>query len=310
MDTEKLMEEVTGLIENLPPLPWQQAPKQCGHARCDCPLMQNYVRDAQDRTVFAVVLEGSTDWKMRRMEGDIAAVLARLVSCVPELAAALKASEEQNKATTISLRCAEASLKAATAETEPVKSANLAANKRIVELEREADRLITQRDRWEEQVGDMAASAGCEEEFSNWHDHKDCVEECVAVLKAERDAARAELAQPSACPNCTAKMRRLDRMDSAGHAAYELDKARKDAAGQNKRAQKLEQEAKTIHAELMRSTQSLAEVTNKLNAATLQIADLRTEQHAWAQRAAEHETEKLEARAELEAERRKGCSNG
>ena len=58
---------------------------------------------------------------------------------VPDLAAALKASEEQNKATTISLRCAEASLKAATAETEPVKSANLAANKRIVELEHDRD---------------------------------------------------------------------------------------------------------------------------------------------------------------------------
>ena len=55
------------------------------------------------------------------------------------LAAALKASEEQNKATPISLRCAEANLKAAIAETEPVKSANLAANKRIVELEHERD---------------------------------------------------------------------------------------------------------------------------------------------------------------------------
>ena len=65
---------------------------------------------------------------------------------------------------------------------------------------------------------------------------------------------RAELAQPAICPNCTAKMRRLDRMDSAGHAAYELDKARKDAAGQNKRAQKAEQEAKALRAELARLT--------------------------------------------------------
>ena len=168
MDATKLIEEVTGLIGKLPALPWQQAPKQCGHTRCDCPLMQNYVRDAQDRTVFAVALEGSTDWKMRRLEGEIAAVLARLVSCVPELIAALKASEEQNKATTISLRCAEVNLKAATAETEPVKSANLAANKRIVELEYE-------RDEERRKV--------------------DALLESSALLRDERDAARAELAR-------------------------------------------------------------------------------------------------------------------
>jgi len=61
------------------------------------------------------------------------------LTLIIDLVAALKASEEQNKATTISLRCAEANLKAAIAETEPVKSANLAANKRIVELEQERD---------------------------------------------------------------------------------------------------------------------------------------------------------------------------
>ena len=153
-----------------------------------------------------------------------------------DLAAALKASEERAR------------------EAEDLAAANVAANKRIVELEQETDRLITQRDRWEEQVGDMAASVGCEEEFSNWHDHKDCVEERVSVLKTERDAARAELAQPYICPNCTAKLRRLDRMDSTGYAAYELDKARKDAAGQNERAQKAEQEAKALRAELARLT--------------------------------------------------------
>lgn len=76
----------------------------------------------------------------------------------------------------------------------------------------------------------------------------------IEALEHDRDAARAELAQPSICPNCTAKMRRLDRMDSAGHAAYELDKARKDAAGQNKRAQKAEQQAKALRAELARLT--------------------------------------------------------
>lgn len=149
----------------------------------------------------------------RRLQVD---ELRAVLDVVERLTAALKASEEQNKATTISLRCAEANLKAAIAETEPVKSANLAANKRIVELEH------------------------------------------------ERDAARAELAQPSICPNCTAKMRRLDRMDAAGHAAYELDKARKDAAGQNKRAQKAEREAKGLHAELMRAIAQVQELRTEL----------------------------------------------
>lgn len=55
------------------------------------------------------------------------------------LATALRAEREQGKATTISLRCAEAALKEATAIVEPLKSANLAANKRIVELEHERD---------------------------------------------------------------------------------------------------------------------------------------------------------------------------
>ena len=119
-----------------------------------------------------------------------------------DLAAALKASEEQNGAIRRGLdweraereKVAEFARKIGR-ERDDLAAANLAANKRIVELEQETDRLITQRDHWEEQVGDMAASAGCEEEFSNWHDHKDCVEERVAVLKTERDAARAELAR-------------------------------------------------------------------------------------------------------------------
>lgn len=110
----------------------------------------------------------------RRLQVD---ELRAVLDVIERLTAALKASEERAR------------------KAEELAAANLAANKRIVELEQEADRLITQRDRWEEQVGDMAASAGCEEEFSNWHDHKDCVEECVAVLKTERDAARAELAR-------------------------------------------------------------------------------------------------------------------
>ena len=121
---------------------------------------------------------------------------------VIDLAAALKASEEQNGAIRRGLdweraereKVAEFARKIGR-ERDDLAAANLAANKRIVELEQETDRLITQRDHWEEQVGDMAASAGCEEEFSNWHDHKDCVEERVAVLKTERDAARAELAR-------------------------------------------------------------------------------------------------------------------
>jgi len=76
----------------------------------------------------------------------------------------------------------------------------------------------------------------------------------IVELGHDRDAARAELAQPSICPNCTATLRRLDRMDSTGYAAYALDKARKDATGQNKRAQRVEQEAKALRAELARLT--------------------------------------------------------
>lgn len=69
-----------------------------------------------------------------------------------DLTAALKASKEQNKATTISLRCAEANLQAAIAETEPVKSANLAANKRIVELEHESDEWMRRAEGWESEA--------------------------------------------------------------------------------------------------------------------------------------------------------------
>ena len=91
---------------------------------------------------------------------------------------------------------------------------------------------------------------------------------CARVLAEQQrkreEAARAELAQPAICPNCTAKMRRLDRMDSAGHAAYELDKARKDAAGQNKRAHKAEQEAKKLHAEVMYAIAQIKELRAEL----------------------------------------------
>lgn len=56
------------------------------------------------------------------------------------------------------------------------------------------DQVMTQRDHWEEQVGNMAAQAGCEDEFSSAHDHSSCVAEYFAVVKAERDEARTQLA--------------------------------------------------------------------------------------------------------------------
>lgn len=122
---------------------------------------------------------------------------------VPDLAAALKASEEQNKATTISLRCAEASLKAATAETEPAKSANLAANKRIVELEHERDEAHQQLREIAESYN-AECSAGGEPPpaltcmllaLKQIRDQKQQMRDGFNYLIAERDAARAELAR-------------------------------------------------------------------------------------------------------------------
>ena len=124
----------------------------------------------------------------------------------------------------------------------------------------DTEKLIEEAERWAKNVSESPGNGTAGEEL---YGAKLLCDLAVALRESEerarkaehdREAARAELAQPAICPNCTAKMRRLDRMDSAGHAAYELDKARKDAAGQNKRAQKAEQEAKALRAELARFT--------------------------------------------------------
>jgi hypothetical protein len=57
------------------------------------------------------------------------------------------------------------------------------------------DQVLRQRDRWEDQVGDMAAQAGCDNEFTSDHDHSHCVTEAVSLLRSQCDAALAELAK-------------------------------------------------------------------------------------------------------------------
>lgn len=119
-----------------------------------------------------------------------------LAGLLDKLIAALKASEERNKATTISLRCAEANLKAAIAETEPVKSANLAANKRIVELEQETDGLhdaLRTCDESRKELIDGLKTA---------RDTLDLGKRLIQALEHERDAARAEL-EAERCKGCS-----------------------------------------------------------------------------------------------------------
>lgn len=64
--------------------------------------------------------------------------------------------------------------------------------------ERGADKIMAERDDREEQVGDMALQAGCDEEFSNLHDHRTCVSEGVALLKGRLMAAAMEIREARA----------------------------------------------------------------------------------------------------------------
>ena len=112
MDAEKLIEEAGRLCDAADPGPWE--------------LDDNVVMSGEEAVAECYLF------------GD-ARFIARARTLVPDLVTALRAEREQGKATTISLRCAEAALKEATAIVEPLKSANLAANKRIVELEQERD---------------------------------------------------------------------------------------------------------------------------------------------------------------------------
>lgn len=50
--------------------------------------------------------------------------------------------------------------------------------------EKEMLEVIDQRDKWEEKIGDLAALAGCREEWSSVHEHGDCIEEAIHELRA------------------------------------------------------------------------------------------------------------------------------
>lgn len=72
------------------------------------------------------------------------------------------------------------------------------ANKRIAEMEAALDKALQQRDDREEQVGDMAAQAGCGDEFSNLHDHRTCVGEAFGAVDGELTRLRASIPTPEA----------------------------------------------------------------------------------------------------------------
>lgn len=44
--------------------------------------------------------------------------------------------------------------------------------------------VIDERDKWEEKLGDLAVLAGCEEEWSNLHEHGDCIAEEIHRLRS------------------------------------------------------------------------------------------------------------------------------
>lgn len=250
MDAMKLIEEAERLSEHASPGPWR-----VGTVHATVEVWAAYPQGPGGLAGERMLLRVNPNFTSAMDTSFI----ARARTLVPDLAAALRESEERNKATTISLRCAEASLKSATAEAEQ----EGAERKEVAEFARKIGR-----ERDELATANLAANKR------------------IVALEHERDAARAELAQPSVCPRCAAPLRRLDRMDSPGRAAYELDKARRDAAGQNKRAQKLE-----------RAAADLGERVRQLEG---EVRDLRAGEHAWSQRAAEHEAEKLNARADAE----------
>lgn len=66
------------------------------------------------------------------------------------------------------------------------------ATTRAETAEKELGKALAERDRREEQVGDMAAAAGCEQEFTNLHDHLDCVGEEFAALTTRAETAEDE----------------------------------------------------------------------------------------------------------------------
>lgn len=59
--------------------------------------------------------------------------------------------------------------------------------------DREHLETIKERDQFEDTISEAARALGCEEEWSNVHDHAECVVELAKELRAEVNAHRAEL---------------------------------------------------------------------------------------------------------------------
>lgn len=70
--------------------------------------------------------------------------------------------------------------------------------------------VMAERDRFEEQIGDIVASVGLECEWTNLHDHADCVAEAFGALEQQFDGAnaRADGARAAALREAEAPCRR------------------------------------------------------------------------------------------------------
>lgn len=99
-----------------------------------------------------------------------------------------------------------AELDAVKAQNAPLTSPLTAMRKQVEELraeleearrehERVQGQLIDERDRFEECVTDSASALGCEEEWSNLHDHVRCIPDLIARLRADNEALRARLGE-------------------------------------------------------------------------------------------------------------------
>ncbi len=67
-------------------------------------------------------------------------------------------------------------------------------------LDKALDKALGQRDAWEEFVGNTAAALGCELEWSNLHDHRNCIDESIGALCARVEKAEAQLAAIDSIP--------------------------------------------------------------------------------------------------------------
>lgn len=87
------------------------------------------------------------------------------------------------------------------------------------EHEREMLKVIDERDKWEEKLSEIAVAAECEEEWSNRHEHGDCIVEKLAQLRAGLGNLQMEFSKKEQL--VASKEEEIARLLAQRHAVYE-----------------------------------------------------------------------------------------